>query len=460
MIYQCFRNSFLSQLAAHVVNRDSTGTLREYTYNKRQSKLQINGHNDSYDWDVNQWWSQNRLFDDQTISPANIKNLKFSLTNSKISELRDEQWSELWSPSDNMFELFESQESQNTRKGVIPMSSVDSIKDTILKYFSHVRSYRGDRSYYRKLKRTLKDTFLQLGLTTALQSFWPKEMPKVNSRDKAHNIIGIWPGTQRGTPKDKIIVIGAHYDTVSSSPGVDDNGSGSAAVLEIAKLVAQNNCKLDKTLMFVLFDMEEDGLKGSKYFVKDYLIPIEVIKNGAQVMAVIVMDMILEHDSTRNSQSLGTIANVLPDWGTEIKQNGYRGDFAAVWARKGVDTKIFDKLQQNWLNSDKYGLSLMAPALPELGSQVVGRSDRRLLKYQTFLRSDHASFWYPPQKYMTFPAILITDLGPWRRNMKNKYHRSGDDTRSLSDDNLAFLKNTIDSVINTIFDLSKGKCDK
>ena len=50
------------------------------------------------------------------------------------------------------------------------------------------------------------------------------------------------------------------------------------------------------------------GLKGSKYFVKDYLIPTEVIKNGAQVSAVIVMDMILEHDMSRNSQSLGIIA--------------------------------------------------------------------------------------------------------------------------------------------------------
>jgi len=81
------------------------------------------------------------------------------------------------------------------------------------------------------------------------------------SGEKAHNIIGIWPGTYRKTSRDQIIVIGAHYDTVRLSPGVDDNGSGSAAVLEIAKLITQNNCKLDKTLIFVLFDMEEDVRK-------------------------------------------------------------------------------------------------------------------------------------------------------------------------------------------------------
>ena len=147
--------------------------------------------------------------------------------------------------------------------------------------------------------------------------------------------------------------------------------------------------------------------------------------------------------------------NVLPEWATKVKQNGYRGDFAAVWARKGVDTHLFDKLEKNWLNKDKYGLSLMAPPLPEFGSQL---NMNKLYKYSTFTRSDHSSFWYPTQRYMTFPAILITDLGPWRRNMKHSYHRSSDDIRNLSEDNLMFVKNTIDSVVQTIFDLSKGKC--
>ena len=90
----------------------------------------------------------------------------------------------------------------------------------------------------------------------------------------------------------------------------------------------------------------------------------------------------------------------------------------------------------------------MAPALPELGTQIDSNFDR-VRKYETFMRSDHASFWYPTLKHMTFPAILITDLGPWRRNMRYSYHRSTDDTRNLSEENLTFVKNTIDSVSNT-----------
>lgn len=80
-------------------------------------------------------------------------------------------------------------------------------------------------------------------------------------RDKGHNIIGIYPSIHRETAKkdlDSILVIGAHYDTVSRSPGVEDNGSGSVAVLELARLLQKNQCKLNTTIIFVLFDMEED----------------------------------------------------------------------------------------------------------------------------------------------------------------------------------------------------------
>lgn len=69
------------------------------------------------------------------------------------------------------------------------------------------------------------------------------------------NLIGIKPGLHRGTPNDSLIVIGAHYDTVGSTKGVDDNLSGVVALIELAKSVT--NVKLDHTLIFVAFDYEE-----------------------------------------------------------------------------------------------------------------------------------------------------------------------------------------------------------
>ncbi len=84
--------------------------------------------------------------------------------------------------------------------------------------------------------------------------------------DKAHNIVGVWPGPYWGTNRDQIIILGAHYDSVPSAPGVNDNGSGSAAVIELATLITRNKCAFDKTIMFVLFDMEED-VKRNKIIV-------------------------------------------------------------------------------------------------------------------------------------------------------------------------------------------------
>ena len=50
------------------------------------------------------------------------------------------------------------------------------------------------------------------------------------------NVVGQLPGRYTGTSDDKIVVIGSHYDSVQTSPGVDDNGSGITALLQALKL--------------------------------------------------------------------------------------------------------------------------------------------------------------------------------------------------------------------------------
>ncbi len=70
--------------------------------------------------------------------------------------------------------------------------------------------------------------------------------------------------TRSGTNGDTI-VFGAHYDSVHNSPGADDNGSGVAIVLELARVLAQAN--RPETLVFIGFDAEEPGLIGSQRYV-------------------------------------------------------------------------------------------------------------------------------------------------------------------------------------------------
>jgi hypothetical protein len=111
------------------------------------------------------------------------------------------------------------------------------------------------------------------------------------------------------------------------------------------------------------------------------------------------------------------------------------------------------------MNKSKYKISLMDPLMPRLGSEIDRRYEK-YRKYETFMRSDHASFWYPTKRNLTFNAILITDLGPWRKNMKFNYHKSTDDIRIINQNNLMFLKNTVDSITNTVLELANGKCFK
>lgn len=84
------------------------------------------------------------------------------------------------------------------------------------------------------------------------------------------------------------IIICAHYDSVPGSPGADDNGSGTAAVLAAAKAIASYREKLHLayTIRFITFSGEEQGLLGSYYYAE------QARNNGMAIAAVINADMI------------------------------------------------------------------------------------------------------------------------------------------------------------------------
>ncbi|AIR96491.1 M28 family metallopeptidase [Streptomyces glaucescens] len=96
------------------------------------------------------------------------------------------------------------------------------------------------------------------GFTTSLQQF-------SSSGATGYNLIADWPG---GDP-NQVLMAGAHLDSVSSGPGINDNGSGSAAVLETALAVSRAQLQPAKHLRFAWWGAEELGLVGSKYYVNN-----------------------------------------------------------------------------------------------------------------------------------------------------------------------------------------------
>lgn len=114
----------------------------------------------------------------------------------------------------------------------------------------------------------------------------------------AHNVVGVIEGSDP-VLKNENIIIGAHYDHLgrggegSLAPrsgeihhGADDNASGTAGVLELARIFSAQRAKLKRTLVFIAFSGEEEGLLGSNYYVNHPLVPLD------KTVAMINMDMI------------------------------------------------------------------------------------------------------------------------------------------------------------------------
>ncbi|MFE0130286.1 M28 family metallopeptidase [Streptomyces sp. NPDC059037] len=96
------------------------------------------------------------------------------------------------------------------------------------------------------------------GFTTTVQQF-------TSSGATGYNLIADWPG---GDP-NKVLMAGAHLDSVTSGPGINDNGSGSAGVLETALAVSRAQLEPTRHLRFAWWGAEELGLIGSKYYVNN-----------------------------------------------------------------------------------------------------------------------------------------------------------------------------------------------
>jgi hypothetical protein len=120
----------------------------------------------------------------------------------------------------------------------------------------------------------------------------------IRRESASFNVVGILPGSDPRL-KNETIVIGAHYDHLgrggegSLAPregdihhGADDNASGVAGLLELARMLTSQNPKPRRTIMFIAFSGEEEGLIGSNYYVNHPVVPL------TSTVAMINMDMI------------------------------------------------------------------------------------------------------------------------------------------------------------------------
>ncbi len=89
------------------------------------------------------------------------------------------------------------------------------------------------------------------------------------------NIIGEIEG---GRKKDEIVMIGGHFDSWQGGTGATDNGAGSAVMMEAMRILKTLNVKMDRTVRIGLWGGEEEGLIGSKEYVKEHFGDPETMK--------------------------------------------------------------------------------------------------------------------------------------------------------------------------------------
>jgi Zn-dependent M28 family amino/carboxypeptidase len=95
------------------------------------------------------------------------------------------------------------------------------------------------------------------------------------------NTIGEIRGTEH---PGQVVILGAHLDSWDIGQGVTDNGTGSMVVLEAARAIAQSGLKPKRTIRFILFSGEEEGLLGSRAYAAAHA------NEADSIQAVVVLD--------------------------------------------------------------------------------------------------------------------------------------------------------------------------
>ncbi len=272
----------------------------------------------------------------------------------------------------------------------------DELRISVDKLLAHIQQLNFQR--YTKTERSRTRTYI---INELRKSGWT---PKLEKFSGGINVFA----ERRGTDNTgDAILVAAHYDTVAGSPGADDNASGVAVILEIARLFASH--PTPRTLQLAFFDLEEAGLVGSKAFVTN-------TQRLEKLRGVIVMDMVGYACYTAGCQQYPPGLPVTPpsDKGDFLVAVGDIENLSLLKAFNHADTKNLP--------------SVLTIPIPLKG----------LLTPDT-LRSDHAPFWY-----QGIGAVLVTDTA----NLRTPHYHQPTDTPSNIEQ--AFFVGAAQIVVNAV----------
>ena len=209
------------------------------------------------------------------------------------------------------------------------------------------------------------------------------------------------------------LLIGAHYDTVSGSPGADDNASGLVVLLEVASRLRSQ--PLARPIWLVAFCLEEQDRLGSQAFVS------RLKAERHELAGAIILECVgFARSEAGTQQSPPGVPIAVPT----------QGDFLAIVGNE-TSRSLVRQLEQE--------AQQHAAKLKTLSLVVPGRGEAM----PHTRRSDHASFWDAG-----YPAVVLTDTANFRNP---HYHRETDTVDTL---NLEFLSNVAATVTATAMQIA------
>lgn len=213
------------------------------------------------------------------------------------------------------------------------------------------------------------------------------------------NLIATLPGTDESQPK---LLIVAHYDTVSNSPGADDNASGVALLLELARVFSL--ARLHRTVEFIAVNLEENererepkgrSLRGSRALAQ------HAREQEWNLVGVVVLESVAYAGPNVIQSAPAGLPIEVPSV----------GDFIAV-----IGNQASVSLVQAFLQAAEQH----QPDLSKVPLVVPGNGEL----FRDTRRSDHAPFWDEG-----YPAIMLTDTTNFR---SPHYHQPSDTLETLN----------------------------
>ncbi|MCP5103391.1 MAG: M28 family peptidase [bacterium] len=281
---------------------------------------------------------------------------------------------------------------------------------TDVQALTSIRPYRNYQNT-DSLDQAAAYIFKEFGKSTGRTAY---QRYKVEDREYKNVIASFGPGNGAR------IVIGAHYDACGETPAADDNASGTAAILELARLLSALKPQLKYRIDLTAYCLEEPPFFRTRYMGS--FVHAKSLKDaGVKVRLMISVDMIGYFSTTAEPEP--SIARFLN------KKTFIPGASTSIIGRE-PETKIINKLRKYML-THSHGLGVVPLALPK---------DTKGVDW-----SDHMNYWG-----YNYPAVLISNffICP-----NSNYHQPGDTIDHLDFNKIAEL---VKGLYGIIVEMNKG----